>query len=451
MKKPFKYIALLSLGLTLASCEDFIKDLDVDPNNPSQVAAPNLLQGVILADALYHEGDAARVSAMWTAQFTGEDRQYIPTDAYEVTAGNFDDVWGLAYYNSLTQARLMGASAASTGNLALQGVAQVLEAHTAGTTTALFGDVPFRQAANRNEFPNPAFDPQAQVYADVQQLLSTAVENLGKVGGIPSTDLVYQGSKAKWIGAANTLKARYYLHVGDYDNAIASAKAGISSPANDWIAPHADGSGAQNVFYQFLELERNGYLGATNSYAATILDPSKSNAANNRNNAKTDETGRFNYFFTAASSGSDYGIRIGEGFSAPGAGYPLVTYSENQLILAEAYARKNQSELALEALNSHRATLAAQFGGKYDAYTAADIPTGGLLKEILTERYVTFIGQIEAFNDARRTNNALSLPIKGNGATTIPQRFLYPQSEVNTNTNTPSPLPGLFVDTPVNK
>ncbi|TYZ08634.1 SusD/RagB family nutrient-binding outer membrane lipoprotein [Hymenobacter lutimineralis] len=450
MKKPFKYIALLSLGLALASCEDFIKDLDIDPNNPSQVAAPNLLQGVILADALYHEGDASRIAAMWTAQFTGEDRQYIPTDAYQVTAGTFDDVWSLAYYNALTQARLMSSAAGSTGNQALQGVAQVLEAHTAGTTTALFGDIPYRQAGNRDEFPNPVFDPQAQVYADLQQLLTTAIENLGKVGGIPATDLVYQGDKAKWTAAAHTLKARYYLHVGDYDNAIASAKLGISSPANDWVVAHADGSGAQNVYYQFLELERNGYLGATNSYAANILDPSRAGTANNRNNAKTNEAGRFAYYFSPAASGNNYGIRVGEGFSAPDAAYPLVTYSENQLILAEAYARKGQSDLALTALNNHRATLEAMFDGTYAAYEAADIPAGGLLKEILTERYVTFIGQIEAFNDVRRTDNALGLPIKGNGATSIPQRFLYPQSEVNTNTNTPSPLPGLFVPTPVN-
>ena len=76
---------------------------------------------------------------------------------------------------------------------------------------------------------------------------------------------------------------------------------------------------------------------------------------------------------------------------------------------------------------------------------------GTLLREILTERYLTFMGQINAFNDARRTNNALSMPVKSATAPSLPQRFLYPQSEINTNPNVPKPIPGLYEKTPVNK
>jgi hypothetical protein len=111
--------------------------------------------------------------------------------------------------------------------------------------------------------------------------------------------------------------------------------------------------------------------------------------------------------------------------------------------------------------------LSADWGTPmYAAYTTADFQAGGienpthsiaadraLLREILEERYVTFIGQIEGFNDVRRTlkETDVRVPVTPNKGTQFPQRFLYPQAEVSANKNVPNPFPGLFVATPVNK
>jgi hypothetical protein len=75
-----------------------------------------------------------------------------------------------------------------------------------------------------------------------------------------------------------------------------------------------------------------------------------------------------------------------------------------------------------------------------------------LLREILEERYVNFFGQIEGFNDMRRTQNEtiVRVPVTPNTGALLPQRFLYPQSEIDRNSSTPSPIPGIFVRTPVN-
>ena len=54
------------------------------------------------------------------------------------------------------------------------------------------------------------------------------------------------------------------------------------------------------------------------------------------------------------------------------------------------------------------------------------------------------------FHDIRRTKNALGVPIKGTGNTTIPQRFFYPQVEINANDNYPGTV-DLFTPTPVNQ
>ena len=44
--KPFsKYLLLTTLGVALGACSPYVADLDIDPNNPSTVDAPNTIQG----------------------------------------------------------------------------------------------------------------------------------------------------------------------------------------------------------------------------------------------------------------------------------------------------------------------------------------------------------------------------------------------------------------------
>ena len=101
---------------------------------------------------------------------------------------------------------------------------------------------------------------------------------------------------------------------------------------------------------------------------------------------------------------------------------------------------------------------------KYDPYIQGDFEPSGiensdnitkedaLLREILEERYITFYAQIEGFNDVRRTRKEnYGVQLTPNTGSSLPERFLYPQSEIDTNPNTPSPIPGFFEPTRVNK
>jgi hypothetical protein len=59
-------------------------------------------------------------------------------------------------------------------------------------------------------------------------------------------------------------------------------------------------------------------------------------------------------------------------------------------------------------------------------------------------------GESGILHDLRRTRNFIGVPYKttgSTGASDFPQRFLYPQSEVDTNENVPSPLPEFFSTT----
>src|SRR5690606_8190445 len=110
----------------------------------------------------------------------------------------------------------------------------------------------------------------------------------------------------------------------------------------------------------------------------------------------------------------------------PGFRQPLVTWSENQLILAEAAAQTGNTGLAHQAVNAHRAAVGlGNIGGS----------GGQLIHDIMIEKWVTLFQNIEAWNDYKRTCVPNLQP--AGGATVIPGRLFYAFSERNTNPNIP--------------
>jgi hypothetical protein len=457
MKNFVKFGSAVGVAaVLLTACEPN----DINSKNPNQFsdAAPELMiTGAQLANVMVQEGELARMGGIFAGYFTGSDRQYISVGQYNVVAGDLDNIWGTLYAEGIAQSRIIQTKAEAKNDMVLKGIAQVNEAQLLMTAAALWGNVPNTEACDVDNFPNPSYDGQADVYQAAIDLLDDAIAN--GVGGSTKYRAAYAGS-FDWEEVANTLKARAYLHLGNYTAAKAAALAGITE-GNDMYALHNAGytPGKHNLFYDFLDWNRGGYMSCAGSHIEKLMD---ANSTSYRGNAKTDETERFNYYFfpggyTAldpnwddASYGDHYGIFASDN------NYLLVSYVENQLILAECYAREDNLTDALAALNSVRAAHDGQFGG-FDAYDATDFGPGALIagatakeammKEILTEKYVSMFGHLEGFNDVRRTGNALGItPYIG---AELPQRMIYPQSEINANANVPTPQPGTFVKTPI--
>lgn len=467
LNKIIKYSFICFLLVGVFSCKSVVEDLNEDPNNP-QDAPPELMNTAMqLGNVLAHEGELARLVGMWSGYFTGSDRQYIGLNTYNVTAADFDSPWATVYSDVLAQSRIIQSKADELRDLELKGIAQIIEAHVIGTATALWGDIPYTQAADVETYPEPAYDAQADVYADLQALLDEAIANVGSSSNTRSDATTLGGGT--WAQVANTLKARYYLHTGDYDSAAAAAANGISASGNDWMADHTVSGytdGRFNLIFSFCIWWREGYMTAQDAPLALMLDPASSDY---RGNSKTDETGRFGWYY---NQWGWYGANYDPHWWAGGMfwrdePYPLLTYNENQLIAAEALLRGSSADMggALAALNNVRGALDVRFGGggdtTYVAYEMADFEVGGmmnpdgvatadaLLAEIAKEKYVCMYAQIEGFNDLRRWDNILGIPSKTSG--NIPERIVYPQSEVNANDNVPQPLPGIDVPTPVNQ
>ena len=478
-------ILLFAFILVDSGCKEFTKGYSEDPNNPKDAPGQLVMPAAQVAEILFLEGETARLAGIWAGQFTGSDRQYVSYQNYNVTAQDFDNMWFNVYPNVVKQARIIESKATELNNQKLLGLAQIMESHTMGAITALWGDVPYTQAANVAEFPNPVYDSQTDIYNSLQQKLSDAITNLNGAGSLSSSDdIFFAGDINKWIKAAHTLKARFYLHTGDYQNALSEAQQGIDSPDGSLIAQHGSSYlGNFNIYYSFMVYDRAGYMSANNSHLVNMLK-----ANNFQRNSKTNEEGRYNYYFIDQNiynsgtelnffSNFDWGTGDGnDGKFGTDTPFRLLTYEENLLITAEAQARLGQNTEALATLNQERQFLRnggfvsplstnyanpTQYGVQYDDYSAADFQSGGelydgtseqssLITEIVTEKYIALTGEIEVFNDVRRADNLQRLGIQPNAGSQIPQRFLIPQSEISSNTSTPSTLPGLYDKTPVN-
>ena len=470
MKKiliPLTAIALLTTGC------DVDKTINDNPNDITlaDVDPKLFLNGAQLANAIVQVSHLNRICGMYSGQLIGYTSLYSNIYGYALSTVETNGEWNSAYIGVITNARHIQTSAPN--DKLLVGISKVLEANAIGTLALLTGDVPYSEIGN-SEISDPKFDAQIEVLASMSTLLDGAISDLnGASSRKESFDIYFNGDKDKWIAAAYTLKARYALANKDYAGALAAAGNGISSSSGDMLyIPRGDAAinaGDKNLFYTIIAGSRAGDLGNDGSFLLDILDSSN---AKYRGNAKTNETARHGYYTIDESSASG-NTGVIEQFEPQ----PIATYSENQLIKAEASARSGFAS-GLSALNSYRAWLSG--GGRlnatfddadnymYGAYVEADFTSGGmenadgvskdkaLLREIIEERYVSGFGSYMPFNDHRRLRGAGEsdlvppFPLNTVGATQHVERMQWSQGEISSNTNAPTD-PGLYAKTAVNK
>lgn len=447
MKSYKILLMLITIGFGAVSCEDYTDGINVDPNNFTS-APGDLIVGQAMLEVVKLSGsNASRFAGIWTDQFIGADRQYLSVDQYIVTTTDFDDEWDDLYADGATQARLAKAAGIANEDDLLTGVATIMEALLMGEAAAIWGDVPYRNAFDYIENPDPTYDPQEQVLGDVQALLDAAIDLVGDatVANVYGTP-IFVANDASWKAVAYTLKARYYMITKDYQSAYDASVMGIQSPSGSLVSSHSSASGARNLYYQFLFEQRGGYLVAGNpdqgnSTLVQLLDGSKDRLLDTPGDAN-----RLPIYFKALGNGLDLNFDA-EGLFAIDASFPIVSYIENKLIEAEAAERSGSADGKIP-FNEVRSHLADVWGGSFPATNSAG---NDLILEILEEKYVSLPGSLQVWHDARRTNNALNIRIKStSGNTSLPQRFIYPQVEINANENFPG-LVDLFAPTTVNQ
>jgi hypothetical protein len=442
------HVAAFSLGLALGStgCGNFLTGdkLSNDPNQPSRATRDQLFVGVQANMFSSQENAAAMTVCMWMQQCAGVGGRFVDQyGRYVVDEFSWDGNWFNVYTGGgLIDIRKIEASARADGDNVYLGIAKIWEAFDIGTAADLWGDIPYSQAAGTN--PRPSLDDQLAVYAAVQTLLSEAIVDLGGSGPGPGAhDLVYGGNKAKWIAAANTLKARFLLHTVEaaankaavYGQVITAAGAGIASTAADMKTFHTLATSERNIWYQFQGTTFGQDVVA--GRALVTLMKARSDTIRLRQYFGRNKGNGFGGEDVNAPQPADSISAIrGGGRDLPDFQQPLVTYQENELILAEAYNQTLNDPVALQHLNNARAVpgLPALVG----------ITGTALLDSIMVEKYVALFQNIEVWSDYRRNCfPALTPFLQANGANPIwrnkiPGRFYYGGTEENVNPNIPT-------------
>lgn len=478
--------------LGVAGCNGFLTGPGIDqtPNNPTSTSRPGPLYiGVQALQAITFEGQLARSALMYSQQIAGTGRQQVGYDRGGVAPVDLDTYFSSIYGSTATvqggggllDLHKMLQKAHAVNDSLYIGIGKVWEALIIGTAASLWGDIPYREAADSLE-ETPVFDPQLQVYQDMLTQLDSAITvylaaTPGGVNAGPPADnaeLVYAGLNAAGLRdvyreVAHSLKARYYLHLAEtnpanYALALAEVPLGISTPGNDMLWAHNATPTGQSVWWQFMATRGDISPGGA------LVEILKRRIA-----AGIEDQARLDFYFTSATGGTtpaDFfgfrpagttgitvapGVDPGDGAAGSYSGFtfidgvasagdfrhPIITWAETQLIGAEAAFQTGGQGAAQPYLDAARANrVYGATGGSPVTFPAlGSVPA--TLQNIMEEKYVTLFLNMEVWNDYKRTclPSLAPAPLAGTnvpGSTPIPGRLPYGLTEINANPNTPN-------------
>ena len=143
------FIAVLCTSLVAGGCKKLFEenDIKINPNAVTDVDVKTLLSGTMLGVAFLHEDTDVRIASIWAGEINGLSRAHLGFAQYLVSSQTFN--WNILYPVA-SQARLIQTKADILGDAWTKGVGQILEALVIAKATALYGDVPYSQAFDRN-------------------------------------------------------------------------------------------------------------------------------------------------------------------------------------------------------------------------------------------------------------------------------------------------------------
>lgn len=462
-----KFTLILTVSVFIAGlvgCEEFVSGFDANPLSPVDASASTNFVGAQLSFVMFTEAYPAFLSAIWTQQVRGADRQFLQLQTYQTTTDDFNNDWNTAYAGALSNLRIVQSKCVGTGLANLKGAAEILEGLHMANVAALWGDVPYSQAI---QYPNltPTFDGQMAVYTAALSVLDQGIADFNSNLAPLAQDVFSLGGVGtRWVKLGHSAKARYLMHTARaagysstiLNQVIAEAQQGILSTtgSEDAMATHGTvQSQNQNLWYSFMMVDRTGYMDA--NVAGTFVIPM---LQARKFDGKSNETGRLGFYFNPTLTNLN---TTTTGAYAINAQYPIFRASETHLLMAEAYARLGNTASALTELNNARTYNNSVFKNTSAMYVAADFATTAALQQaIFNETYLALMHQVEVFNFARRIDYAIAYkdsvgttksiaPTRG---TVFPQRFLYSTNEATSNPNTPvEPPNGQFNKTPANR
>ncbi|MTI41643.1 SusD/RagB family nutrient-binding outer membrane lipoprotein [Fulvivirga lutimaris] len=373
------------------------------------------------------------------------------------------NTWFMMYNQVLGNLQLVELDAKEAGapsnNVAA--IAVILKAMTFYELSSIWGDVPFSQAINGQEFPLPTFDSQENVFRGVVDLLDEAMT---LIDGMPATgvfdvsvgDLIYEGDMDNWRRFANSLKLRVLMLLRNKVNVDAQITTALSQPliednSQAAMLKYVGGPGQSHAYNQLVE----AFFGISNEAQEVygVGEPLYDALVNNSDP-------REGLFIADPDNGGapDNGtFPAGEAVIADNIirdNYPDVWFLPSEVSLYRAeLALLNVSSDDAQTYYNQGVTQALQFWGQdipgvVNTLSSSEISTyvsslaAPTLADVHEQLYLeSFLRPVVAWNTVRRTGVPALTPPPSANISTILKRFNYPPDEIGSNPNTPTNLP----------
>jgi len=475
--KKLMFLFLIgSIGFT--GCKKFL-DINQNPNNPDS-ADPSLLLPTVQAADGQIVGNAFQVLGNIYAEYWTQSpsaSQYKVVEQYVQANSYYDRVWNTIYRNALVNAQLI-INNKGAGLEYTKGMAYVLKAYTYQVATDAFGDIPLTQALQGNAYGSPKYDTQQAVYDSVFNYIDKGIALLNTKTSVSpgNQDLIFKGDVSKWIAFANTLKLRAYLRISYKD--AAKAKAGIAAlyqtnptfVAQDAAIQYSTVGGNENPFYnEMVGLGKTQNVVASGTAVLALKSNNDPRLRKLYNKVPSDNTpagdtiayilqGTYQQNPTKKVS-FPTPLVAGDANDPASATVPvkLISLSESYFLQAEAVARgfavgdatalfKSGVTTSFTATGLTAADANTYLASAPDANIAGAVSLEDKIKIIITQKYYAMNGLqgFEAWTEYRRTGYPTFLVVSKAsllGAGLMPQRFIYPNSEVTTNLSYPGTVP----------
>ena len=460
-----RLIILISFVTLFASCSDDFGNMNEDTKNPTITKPEYLFTNAekAMMDQVTSTSVNFNVFRLYAPQWT--EVQYPQETQYDLTGRTIPDRHWATYYRDVLrdfkEAKNLLISQKETYTGAPEGlvvidnkiaIIDILSAYSYGILVDTFGDIPYTEALDISEFPQPKYDDAQTIYKDLIVVLTAASHKLDKsADSYGGADLIFGGNTAKWAKFANSVRFRMAINMDDVDHAYASTEA-LAAQADGLISESADGAympyatNTTNNNPLYLDLVASG----RDDFLPADTFVNKMNTLSDPRRAK---------FFTEFPEGSGqykggvYGTvnvygdfsHLTETIKTPTYPGVIFTYSEVQFLLAEAVERN--ISVGGTAQSHYNAAVTASMedwgvaAGDITTYLARpDVAytsaTGTWKQKIGEQAWISYYNRgFEAWTSYRRLDfPALVAPAVTFGdITEVPKRYSYPGIEQTLN------------------
>ena len=444
--------AALLVGLVWAvtACDN-LTEINEDPNAPTDVGPQFLLPQAIQASVqqAFGTGQMLQHFSIWSQHFV--QLQYPDEELGEVRSSRMEAYWNGYFIGPLKDIQTVIDKGVETGSPNAEAVGRIWKAWIYHLVTDLWGDAPYSEALDVENF-TPAYDTQQAIYTAMLSELTAGAALLAVGGtGFGAGDLIYGNDFAAWRLFANSLRMRLAMRLSGVDAATAQAEfvaafnaGGFTSNADNALLQYP-GPPYENPFYEnYLVRDDNGVSATMIDTLLSLNDPRLAlyaELATEDDVFRGHQNGRIDL---PVGQSLAWFSRIGNFWRADGQTTPtaIMTYSEVLFLQAEAAAMGwiagDPAALYTAAIQANMDQYDAQGVGPSDAEIATYLAQPAVaytgMDDLYLQKWIAlYMNGAEAWAHVRRTGVPALLPGADFTLSRLPVRFSYPDSEESLN------------------